>query len=206
MRGQPRDPLERGSGDPGGARGSCRLQASASGVLHRPAKAAERDTGSRPGALIRRYRRPLTRRRWRRVGCSPRKEHDRERQRLVRDRLEGRIRPREGALPGGLFDREPTGPSRADPKGNRRTSRARPKLWARRQASLHPRSRRSPTLRPGERPWKPPFSAKARGGGDSGIERFNSSARVVWLVAEVGTKHLPCQGEAHRKVGGTSTG
>lgn len=90
--------------------------------------------------------------------------------------------PARGRVARKAFDQEPTGPSRAGPEGNQRTSRARPKLWVRRQASLHPRSRRSPTLRPGERLWKPPFSAKVREGV---IRESSGSIRVLvssrWL-------------------------
>jgi hypothetical protein len=141
----------------------------------------------------------LTRRRWWRVWCSPRKERDRGRQRLVCDRPRGRIRHREGAPVGGLSIEGPQVRAVLGPLGNRGTSTTMPKLEARRQARLHPRSRRSPKLRLGGRSWKPPSRAKAWEGGDSGIERFTGcSCRV--LVAEVGETHLPCEGEAYRKV------
>ena len=102
----------------------------------------------------------------------PQKERDRERQRLVCDRpvaeyATGRERPSEGPRSRAY---------RSDlvlvPLGNRGTSTAMPKLGARRQARLYPRSRRSPKLRLGERPWKPPSKAKVEDGGDSGVERF----------------------------------
>jgi hypothetical protein len=86
----------------------------------------------------------------------------------------GRTRRKDGALAGrpsirGLQVRAALVP--CFPLGNRRTSTTVPKLGAHRQASLYPRSRRSPKLRLGGRPWKPSLEAKAEGGGDSGIER-----------------------------------
>jgi hypothetical protein len=81
-------------------RGDCRRRCSApfTGTRKRPEGARE----SRPGALIRRDRRPLTRRRCRRVWWSPHREHDRERQRLASDRRDGRKGHGEGALLGRL--------------------------------------------------------------------------------------------------------
>jgi hypothetical protein len=52
--------------------------------------------------------------------------------------------PEGGSAARRALDRELTGPSGAGSKGNRGTSRARPKRGARRQARLSPRSRRSP--------------------------------------------------------------
>jgi hypothetical protein len=92
---------ERGSGDPGRARGSWRLQASAFDASQRQAKAGEEGSTPRPGALVCQQRRPLTRRRSRRAWCSSQEGYDRERQRLVPDRPRGRIRHREGAQLGG---------------------------------------------------------------------------------------------------------
>jgi len=130
----------------------------------------------------------------------PQKEHDRERQRLARDRPGGRIRQREGALLGRLSIESLRVRAGRVPKetegnqGSRRTSRARPKLEARRQARLHPRSRRSPTLRPGGRPWKPSSNAKAVEEGDSGIERFiGCSRRVVGCRSRNEASSLPGQ-------------
>jgi len=123
------------------------------------------------GALVRRNRRPLTRRRWQRAWLSP-KGSATESVRggsatfPLAEYATGRERPRKA------LDQEPTGPSGAGPQGNRGASTARPKLGARRQARLYPRSRRSPKLRLGERPWKPLSKAKVEDGGDSGVERF----------------------------------
>jgi len=99
-------------------------------------------------------------------------ERDRGRQRLVCDRPRGRIRHREGAPVGRLSIKSLQVRAVLVPLGNRGTSTAMPKLESRRQARLYPRSRRSPKLRLGERPWKPPSKAKAEAGGDSGVERF----------------------------------
>jgi hypothetical protein len=80
--------------------------------------------------------------------------------------------PRGRSAPRKALDQEPTGPSSAGSKGNRGTSRARPKLGARRQARLYPRSCRSPVLRR----WWAAMEATARGEsrrwGDSGVMRF----------------------------------
>lgn len=84
----------------------------------------------------------------------PRKERDRGRQRLAGDRPRGRTRHREGATSGGLSIKSSQVRAPLVPLGNRGTSKAMPKLGARRQARLYPRSRRSPKLRLGGRPWK----------------------------------------------------
>jgi len=134
----------------------------------------------------------LTRRRWSRVWCSPRKERDRERQRLVCDRPRGRIRHREGALIGRLSIKSLQVRAALVPSGNRGTSTATPKLGARRQARLYPRSRRSPKLRLGARPWKPSPEAKVEGG----VIRESSGsqgARSVSSVAEVGRRIFPAR-------------
>jgi hypothetical protein len=99
-------------------------------------------------------------------------ERDRERQRLDCDRplaeyAIGRERPPEGSR-----SRAYRSGTALVPSGNRGTFTATPKLGARRQARLYPRSRRSPKLRLGERPWKPLSEAKVEDGGDSGVERF----------------------------------
>jgi len=152
------------------------------------------------GALVRRNRRPLTRRRWRRVWRSPRKERDRERQRLACDRPGGRIRHREGALIGRLSIKSLQVRAALVPLGNRGTSTATPKLGARRQARLYPRSRRSPKLRLGGRSWKPSPKAKVEGG----VIRESSGsqgARSVLSVAEVGRRIFPARAKlAERRV------
>jgi len=102
----------------------------------------------------------------------PSGERDRERQRQAYDRPYGRIRRREGAPFGRLSIKSLQVRAVLVPLGNRGTSTAMPKLGARRQARLYPRSRRSPKLRLGKRPWKPPSEAKVEDGGDSGVERF----------------------------------
>jgi hypothetical protein len=112
-------------------------------------------------------------------------ERDRGRQRLVCDHPRGRIRHREGAPFGRLSIKSLQVRAVLVSSGNRGTSTTMPKLGTRRQARLYPRSRRSPKLRLGGRPWKPPSEAKVKDGGDSGVERFKS-ARVVMSVAEVG--------------------
>jgi len=184
-RGQPREMLERGSGDRGGARGSWRLQASVLGALHRHVKASGRGTRNEARRSDSSRSTSFDEAAVQAGRVLPRREHDRERQRLARDRPVGRIRHGEGALLGRLSIESLAGPSGAGPKGNRRTSRARPKLEDRRQAGLHPRSRRLPGFRPsgldlGERSWKPASNAKADEEGDSGIERFTGcSCRVV---------------------------
>jgi len=144
----------------------------------------KRGTASMEGALVRRNRRPLTRRRWQRIWRSLRGSATESVRGgyvtvPVAEYATGRERPRR------VLDQEPAGPSGAGPQGNRGTSTARPKLGARRQARPYPRSRRSPKLRLGGRPWKPPSEAKVEDGGDSGVDRFKG-ARVVMSVAEVG--------------------
>lgn len=171
-------------------RTDCRRRRAASFTTLR--KQVERGTASMEGALVRQNRRPLTRRRWRRVWCSPRKERDRERQRLDCDRPGGRIRHREGALIGRLSIKSLQVRAALVPLGNRGTSTDMPKLEARRQARLHPRSRRSPKLRLGERSWKPPSKAKV----EDGVIRESSGsqgARVVRRLQKLGRRIFPAR-------------
>ena len=147
-RGKPRGMPERGSGDRGGARGSWRLQASVLGALHRHAKASGRGTRIEARRSDSSRSTSFDEAAVQAGLALPQKERDRERQRLASDRPVGRIRPRRGRAARKVLDRAPTGPSRAGPEGNQRTSRVRPKLEDRRQAGLHPRSRRSRGFRP----------------------------------------------------------
>jgi hypothetical protein len=137
---------KRGPGDRGGARGSWRLQASVLSALHRHAKASGRGTGiearrsdssrstSFDEAAVQ-------------TGLVVPPQGARQRASAAGKRPSRWLkRPRRGRAARKAFDQEPTGPSGAGPEGNRRTSRARPKLEGRRQAGLHPRSCRHPGL------------------------------------------------------------
>lgn len=113
--------------------------------------------------------------------------------------------PRGGSAARRAIDRRLTGPGGAGSKRKRGTSRAKPKLEARRQAGLYPRSRRSSGFGLVGGRGSPPPRRKPKGK----VIRDSSdpeSARIVTSVAEVGQTHLPWQGKAHRKVGGASAG
>lgn len=119
------------------------------------------------------------------------KEHDRGCQRQDATVPFGRIRQVGGSAPRKALDQEPAGPSSAGPLGNQETSTTSPKLGLRRQARPYPRSRRSPKLRLGGRPWKPPSEAKA-GGGVIRESSGSEGARISMSVAEAEETNLPC--------------
>jgi len=175
---------ERGSGDPGRARGSWRLQASAFDAPRRHAKACEEGSTPMPGALVGQQRRPLTRRRSRQVWCSSLEGRDRERQRLVADRPPGRIRHGEGAQLGGPSIessqvRVALVPSESAERRDQAKARGSPSSGALPEVTSFVR------FRPGGRPWKPSSQAKAEGEGDSGVERSRGCS-YRRSVAEVG--------------------
>jgi hypothetical protein len=100
--------------------------------------------------------------------------------------------PQGGSARRKALDQEPTGPRGAGSPGKPGDITATPKLGARRQARPHPRSRRSPKLRLGKRPWKPPPEAKVEGG----VIRESSGpqgARIAMSVAEVGRRIFPAR-------------
>ena len=113
--------------------------------------------------------------------------------------------PARGCAARRAFDREPAGPGRAGPMGNQGTSSAAPKLGTRRQARLHPRSRRSLRFGMASGRGSHPRTRKRTG---TVIRESSGSpgARIVSSVAEIGTRYLPCQGKAHRKARSAATG
>lgn len=164
------------------------------GALHRQAKAAGRGTTTRPGALIRRNRRPLTRRRRKRIGCSS--------EGSTTESVSGwyetvplaeyatrRVPCSEGSR------------SRAD-RSERSRSRGKPedienqaKAGGPPSSGAPPEVTSFPWFRPGGWQWKPASNAKANEEGDSGIERFTGyTCRVVGCRSRNEASSLPGQG------------
>jgi hypothetical protein len=128
----------------------------------------------------------------------PQKEHDRGRQRQARDRPDGRIRQREGALLGGLSIKSPQVRAGRVPRETR-GHRAPVQSW---RHAVKRASTRGHVIRlrfglAGGRGSHP--RTRKRTGTVIRESSGSPGARIVSSVAEIGTKYLPCQEQSAPK-------
>lgn len=150
-------------------RGDCRRRdlAPFTGTRKRPEGARR----SRPGALIRRDRRPLTRRRCRRVWCSSEGSTTEsvsgwQATVAMAEKATARARCSEG------FRSRAHRSERSGSEGKPEDIEGQTKAGRPPSSGVPPEVTSSPRFRSGGRPWKPASNAKANEEGDSGVERF----------------------------------
>jgi hypothetical protein len=164
--------VERGSGDPARARGSSRLQASATDLPPRLAKAG----GEVPVVEARRsdlVKSPSFDEAAVEAGLVLLAREARQRASAAGKRpSRWPKRPRRGSAARKVLDQEPTGPGGAGLLGKPGDIEGHAKARGSPSSEALPEVTSSAGFRPGRRPWKPSWKVKAGPGGDSGIERF----------------------------------
>lgn len=177
--------MERGSGDPARARGSSRLQASATDLPPRPAKAG----GEAPVVEARRSglaKSPLFDEAVVEAGLVLLARGARQRASAADERPSRWPKtPRRGSTAREVLDQEPTGPGGAGLLGKPGDVEGHAKAKGSPSSEALPEVTSSTRSRSGRWPWKPSWKVKAGHGGDSGVER-STGCSCVMSVAEVG--------------------